>query len=240
MENLKLFLAYHCGQRTIPEQRGGEMPVKTLYASFFFRDLISYCWYNPQPMRNDHSIAGTTILQTTLEDADSTQFYWWLDKSGGKGSSWTSRRFGVQHHRQSVAMKGKVGLNLLFLSWLLSDDGVEHRNVLRSNYYLYHRIYLTINKIVYYQHLLVSFEELLSLRLSDHFALVVGCINNNWLNPRTPRNRRLNENFDREISDGWKSPIAVCQHVRRYFLRSLSQGLGRNKLGFNNLHSVLE
>ena len=39
-------------------------------------------------------------------------------------------------------------------------------------------------KIVYYQHLLVSFEGLLSLRLSDHFALVVGCImiNNNWLN----------------------------------------------------------
>ena len=26
-----------------------------------------------------------------------------------KGSSWTYRRFGVQHHRQSVAMKGKVG-----------------------------------------------------------------------------------------------------------------------------------
>ena len=25
-------------------------------------------------MRNDHSIAGTTILQTTLEDADNTQF----------------------------------------------------------------------------------------------------------------------------------------------------------------------
>ena len=38
--------------------------------------LISYCWYNPQPMRNDHSIAGTTILQTTLEDADNTQCYW--------------------------------------------------------------------------------------------------------------------------------------------------------------------
>ena len=32
----------------------------------------------------------------------------------------------------------------------------------------------TINKIVYYQHLLVSFEELLSLRLSDPFGLVVG------------------------------------------------------------------
>ena len=26
-------------------------------------------------MRNDHSIAGTTILQTTLEDADNTQFF---------------------------------------------------------------------------------------------------------------------------------------------------------------------
>ena len=25
--------------------------------------LISYCWYNPQPMRKDHSIAGTTILR---------------------------------------------------------------------------------------------------------------------------------------------------------------------------------
>ena len=35
---------------------------------------------------------------------------------------------------------------------------------------------------MYYQHLLVSFEGLLSLRLSDHFTLVVGCINNNWLN----------------------------------------------------------
>ena len=78
-------------------------------------------------------------------------------------------------------MKGKVGFptfqNLLFLSWLLTDDGVEHRNVFKSIYYLYHRICLTINKIVYYQHLLVSFEELLSLRLSDHFAMVVGCIN---------------------------------------------------------------
>ena len=67
----------------------------------------------------------------------------------------------------------------LFLSWLLTDDGVEHRNVFKSNNQLYHRICLTINKIVYYQHLLVSFEELLSLRLSDHLALVVGCFNNN-------------------------------------------------------------
>ena len=97
------------------------------------RGLISYCWYNPQPMRNDHSIAGTTILQTTLEDANNTQFF--IDGKTNpvvKVGRWTLRRFGVQHHRQSVAMKGKVGL--------------------------------------------------LSLRLSDHFALVVGCINNNWLN----------------------------------------------------------
>ena len=72
-----------------------------------------------------------------------------------------------------------LDLDLLFLSWLLTDDGVEHRNVLKSKYYLCHRICHTINKIVYYQHLLVSFEELLSLRLSDHFPLVVGCINNN-------------------------------------------------------------
>ena len=32
------------------------------------KDLVSYS-FNPQPMRKDHSIAGTTILQTTLEDA---------------------------------------------------------------------------------------------------------------------------------------------------------------------------
>ena len=49
----------------------------TPYTYLFFRGLTSYCWYNPQPMRNDHSIAGTTILQTTLKDADDTQFYWW-------------------------------------------------------------------------------------------------------------------------------------------------------------------
>ena len=47
-------------------------------------------------------------------------------------------------------------------------------------------------KIVYYQHLLVSFEELLSLGLSDHFALVVGCINNNWL--------KNNENWNKKES----------------------------------------
>ena len=104
-------------------------------------------------MRKDHSIAGTTILQTTPEDAENTQF---------------------------IDGKTNPVLNLLFLSWLLTDDGVEHRNVLKSYYYLYHQpeICLPINKIVYFQHLLVSFEELLSLRLSDPFALVVGCINN--------------------------------------------------------------
>ena len=84
--------------------------------------------------------------------------------------------------KTNPVVKVVVGLqlsNLLFLSWLLTDNGVEHRNVLKSNHCLYHRICLTINKIVFYQHLLVSFKELLSLRLSDHFALVVGCINNN-------------------------------------------------------------
>ena len=173
--------------------------------------LISYCWFNPQPMRKDHSIAGTAILQTTLENADNTQFYWWYDKSGDKGSSWTLRRFGVQHHCQSsamnsreewesLAMKGRVS-NLLFLSWLMTDDGVEHRNVLKSNYYLCHWICHTINKIVYYQHLLVSFEELLSLWVSDPFALVVGWINNNWLNL-------------------WKRCV---QGVQRHFASSLNQ-----------------
>ena len=88
-------------------------------------------------MRNDHSIAGTTILQPTLEDADNTQIF--IDGKTNpvvKVGSRTLRRFGVQHHRQSVAMEGKVG-DLLFLSWLLTDNGVEHRNVLKSNYPLF-------------------------------------------------------------------------------------------------------
>ena len=143
----------------------------TPYTHLFFRDLISYCWYNPQPMRNDHSIAGTTILQTTLEDADSTQFYWWLDKSGGKGSRMDFKTF-------RCSTPSSFGSHETYFSF----HGYRLTMVLNTetswipNYYLYHRIYLTINKIVYYQHLLVSFEELLSLRLSDHFALVVGCI----------------------------------------------------------------
>ena len=45
-----------------------------------------------------------------------------------------------------------------------------------------HRICHTINKLVYYQHLRLSFEESLSLRLSDPFASVVGWISINWLN----------------------------------------------------------
>ena len=42
------------------------------------------CWFNPQQMRKYHSITATTILQTTLEDAGNTQFYWWNDKSVDK------------------------------------------------------------------------------------------------------------------------------------------------------------
>ena len=74
---------------------------------------------------------------------------------------WTSRRFGVQHHRQSVAMKGKVGLTQTYFSF----HGYRLTMVLNTetswspNYYLYHRICLTINKIVYYQHLLVSLKN---------------------------------------------------------------------------------
>ena len=40
----------------------------------FFRDLVSFWWFDPQAMWRNYSIAGTTILQTTLEDADKTQF----------------------------------------------------------------------------------------------------------------------------------------------------------------------
>ena len=61
----------------------------------------------------------------------------------------------------------------------MTGDSVEHWNVLKSNFYLVIG-FVTINTIVFYRHLLVSFEELLSLRLSDRFALLVGWINNNW------------------------------------------------------------
>ena len=52
-------------------------------------------------------------------------------------------------------------------SWLLTDNGVERQNIqtLVGQY---------INNTVDYEHLLVSFEELLSPRLSDPFAWVVG------------------------------------------------------------------
>ena len=29
----------------------------------FFRGLVSYCWFNPQPMRKDHSIAGQQFFK---------------------------------------------------------------------------------------------------------------------------------------------------------------------------------
>ena len=54
--------------------------------------------------------------------------------------------------------------NHLF-SWLLTDNSVERQNIqtLMGQY-----------NTVDYEHLLVSFEELLSPRLSDPFAWVVG------------------------------------------------------------------
>ena len=66
-------------------------------------------------MRNDHSIAGTTILQTTLEDSGKTHFID-RDKSG---------------------------------------DTVLHTE--KSNIYLVTG-FVTINKFVFHQHLLVSLE----------------------------------------------------------------------------------
>ena len=52
----------------------------------------------------------------------------------------------------------------------MTDDGVTHRNILKSNFYLV-TAFVTINKIVYYQHLLVSFEELRE-RCSKAFRLL--------------------------------------------------------------------
>ena len=75
-------------------------------------------------MRNDHSIAGTTILEMTLEDADNTQFLLMVRQIRVvKVGRWTLRCFGVQHHCQSVAMKGKVG----FIYQLLPPDLSYHQ-----------------------------------------------------------------------------------------------------------------
>ena len=110
--------------------------------------LHSYCSYNPQPTRNDHSIAGTTILQTTLEDADSTQFYWWLDKSVGKGSSLDFKTFrcstpsSVGSHERKSRFKPTFPFMATDLTMVLNT-----KTSWSPNYYLYHRICLTINKI---------------------------------------------------------------------------------------------
>ena len=109
--------------------RGGEMPVNTLYTSFFqrFNQLLLI-----QPTTN----AKWSLNRRDNNPSNDTRRCWsytfFIDGKTNpvvKVGRWTLRRFGVQHHHQSVAMKGKVGL-----------------------------------------------------RLSDHFALVVGWINNNWLN----------------------------------------------------------
>ena len=66
--------------------------------------------------------------------------------------------------------------------------------------------------LVYNQHLLLSFEELLSLWLSDPFTLVVGWINNNWLN-----------NLTYQISPLWLNNWKMCVTcVLRHFASSLS------------------
>ena len=104
-----------------------------------------------------------------------------------RGINTTWENLQIEKHksgRRSFRSPDWFQKNLLFLSWLLTDDRVEHRNVLKSNQLptFTTGFVLPSMKIVYYQHLLVSFEELLSLRFCDHFALVVGCINHNWLN----------------------------------------------------------
>ena len=74
-------------------------------------------------------------------------------------------------------------------------------------------------KIVCYQHLLVSFEELLSLRLSDHFALVVGCINSNWLNlcNSGPHSSGLYIFRERRCAGNVRVSVWVCQNPLNFF-----------------------
>ena len=91
----------------------------------------------------------------------------------------TSRRFGVQHHRQSSSHERKSRFYLSFHGyWLMMVLNTETSWSPITTF----TTGFVLPSIVYYQHLLVSFEELLSLWLSDTFALVVVCINNNWLN----------------------------------------------------------
>ena len=114
----------------------------------------------------------------------------------------------------------------------MTDDGVAHRNVLQSNYYLCHRICYTINKIVYNQHLLVSFEELLSLRLSDPFALVVGWINNNWPNLWKRCVQGVQRHFASCQSD-------ICQIVLvQVFLAGPVRGRGQARPTVRNVSQV--
>ena len=57
--------------------------------------------------------------------------------------------------RQSLPVWPPTLNNYLYLylsyAWLMTDNGLEHRNVLKSNYYLVTG-FVTINEIVYYQH----------------------------------------------------------------------------------------
>ena len=94
-------------------------------------DLFSLLYddstYN-QCERIVHSIAGSIILQTTPEDAGNPQFFCsWQVRWQGRG--WTTRRFDVQHHRQSVAMKtcsnllhGMSGMESKRLAAALADE----------------------------------------------------------------------------------------------------------------------
>ena len=132
------------------------MPVNTLHASFFqrFNQLLLM-----QPTTNAKWSLNRRDNNslTTLEDADSTQFYWWLDKSGGKGSSLDFKTFRCSTP-SSVGSHERKSNYFSFHGYRLTMV-LNTETSWSPNYYLYHRICLTINKIVYYQHLLVLLKN---------------------------------------------------------------------------------
>ena len=94
-----------------------------------------------------------------------------------------------------------------------------------TNFYLV-TAFVTINKIVYYQHLLVSFEELLSVRLSDPFALVVGCINKKLTKHFLARLYWVAHDVDKYFPRPRKLPAIIFQAyiLTEAQLRSIWQG----------------
>ena len=80
---------------------GHETQILLDFAAKWLNGLVSYCWFNPQPKRKDHSIAGTTIRQTTIENAYNTQVYWQYDKSGDKTFRCSTPSSVISHEQKS-------------------------------------------------------------------------------------------------------------------------------------------